>query len=367
MSKRLDLLAAAILAVGGFALSSSIPAFAEDQPAGAQTGQAAQNGAAQSGAAQSGAQQPGAGAQQPGAAADQSAAQSAADRTGISAQAGEMEVRQALSQTAQAVLSQDGAKMLAQQFAQADQDRLKDIDAQQLNQTVDQIRQAYKAKYQQDLDLSRNAEMVFNTGFFRIGSAEEGARQASARIGADSSSSSAAGAAGAAADKVGTAADKVGAASGQAGAAAGGSGTADKVGAAADKVGAAAGQTGAAAQTASSTTGQNLSVIIPSEQPASDKAAAGTQLNLVKEGASWKIQLPASVDGKQLTQRLQEHLQAAVQMKDQWPADANDAARALSRHVFMALGTESAAGASGATGAGSTTPDSSGAGAGSTK
>jgi hypothetical protein len=69
------------------------------------------------------------------------------------------------------------------------------------------------------------------------------------------------------------------------------------------------------------------------------------RLNLVKEGSSWKIDVPESIDAQQLNQRLQQQLQMAADHKDRWPADANDAARAISHHVFAALGSESSAGA----------------------
>jgi hypothetical protein len=260
---------------------------------------------AQDQAGQAQQQQPGAAAQQvpaqPGAtqSPDQSgAAQQTGDRTSA-AQPAESEIRQTLAQTDQMVLDKDQAKNLAQLFCQKDQDRIKDFDAQQVSASVDQIRQAYKDKYQQDLDLTKNADQVFNSQFFRIGPGE--ARTASERIGADATS--AAGAAKSGAD--------------------------------------AAGQKDAA-QAAASGAGPMITVDIPAsgDQPA-------TKLNLVKEGSSWKIDLPDRVDGKQLAQRLNDHLQMAVQQKDKWPADASEGARAISRHVFMAFGSEGS-GASGA-------------------
>jgi hypothetical protein len=88
------------------------------------------------------------------------------------------------------------------------------------------------------------------------------------------------------------------------------------------------------------------------------------RLNLVKEGSSWKIDLPDSIDAQKLSQRLSDHLQMATQMKDKWPADANEAARAISHHVFVALSSDSS-GPTGATGAGATgTGAGAGAGAG---
>src|SRR5437870_2299020 len=110
--KRFDLLAAAVLAVGGFGLAVS-PAFAEDQAA--QPSQQQQQAGQQPSAAQPSAGQPATPADQSGAAPS---AQSAADRGAAAQQASESDVRQALSQCAQAVLTKGGANNLIQCFAQ---------------------------------------------------------------------------------------------------------------------------------------------------------------------------------------------------------------------------------------------------------
>jgi hypothetical protein len=51
----------------------------------------------------------------------------------------------------------------------------------------------------------------------------------------------------------------------------------------------------------------------------------------------WKIDVPDGVDGKKLYDNLLKHLTMANEMKDQWPADVNDAYRAVSHHVLMAV------------------------------
>jgi len=53
----------------------------------------------------------------------------------------------------------------------------------------------------------------------------------------------------------------------------------------------------------------------------------------------------------------------AAQMKDQWPTDANEAARAISHHVFVAFSDSSASAGAGAAGAGASGAGTSGAGA----
>ncbi|HEV7300102.1 MAG TPA: hypothetical protein VGN72_12105 [Tepidisphaeraceae bacterium] len=52
---------------------------------------------------------------------------------------------------------------------------------------------------------------------------------------------------------------------------------------------------------------------------------------------AWKIDVPDSVDGPKLKQNIIAHLNAAVAMKDQWPADANQAYANLSTHMLQAL------------------------------
>jgi hypothetical protein len=71
------------------------------------------------------------------------------------------------------------------------------------------------------------------------------------------------------------------------------------------------------------------------------------RLNLVREGTSWKIDVPDDVDAQKLSQNLQQQLQQCVQMKDQWPADATQAQQQISHAVFIAL-AEPSAGAAGA-------------------
>jgi hypothetical protein len=312
VQKKLAVFTAAMLTVGGIGLM----AHGQAQPAD-QAGQAQQQ------------QQPAAG-QSTGAAAQPSDLSGRATAAGdqAAAMASESEVRQTLAQTAQSVLDKDQIKNISQQFCQRDQDRLKDFKSDQVSMAADQLKQAYKEKYQQDLDLSKNADQVFNSQFFRIGAGGE-ARTASERIGADATSAQkdAAGVGAAAREGV-PAGDAAQATSPQnSGAAGAGAGA------------------GAGAQVAAASAGPMIAVTIPASHDLPD-----TRLNLVKEGSSWKIDLPESIDAQQLSQRLSDHLQMATQMKDKWPADANEAARAISHHVFVALGSDSG----GATGAGAT-------------
>jgi len=51
----------------------------------------------------------------------------------------------------------------------------------------------------------------------------------------------------------------------------------------------------------------------------------------------WKIDVPDNVDGAKLYDNLLKHLTMANEHKDQWPADVNDAYRAVAHHVLMAV------------------------------
>ncbi len=52
---------------------------------------------------------------------------------------------------------------------------------------------------------------------------------------------------------------------------------------------------------------------------------------------SWRIDIPDTVDAATLRANLQKHLTKAHEMKDQWPADANEAYLAVSHHVLLAI------------------------------
>jgi len=52
---------------------------------------------------------------------------------------------------------------------------------------------------------------------------------------------------------------------------------------------------------------------------------------------SWKIDVPDQVDGQKLYTNLIDQLTMIDNMKDQWPTDVNDAYRAVSHHVLMAV------------------------------
>lgn len=69
----------------------------------------------------------------------------------------------------------------------------------------------------------------------------------------------------------------------------------------------------------------------------------------------WKINVPDTVDGPKLKANLLKHLSMVADMKDKWPADVNEAYRAVSHHVLAAvLDADSEQAADKATGASGT-------------
>src|SRR4051812_43123284 len=75
--------------------------------------------------------------------------------------------------------------------------------------------------------------------------------------------------------------------------------------------------------------------------PASHGAPALT-VPLIHEATGWKIDVPDTLDAAKLRANLIAHLGEVQNMKDQWPADVNEAYRAMSHHVLMAVMDQSA-------------------------
>jgi len=345
MTKR-QILTAAIVTVGGFGLVS-LPASAEDNAASSAAQPSAGQSSSSSSAGQSSAGQSSSSAQPSGSDASGSGAQTAGSSSGATANASQSDAKKVLSQTANAIVSKDGLKNLSQQVCSKDAQRVGDLSQQQaqVDQAADQLRQAYKDKYQKDLDLSQNADQVFTAEFIQIGGASDQARQASGQVPADQGTSpSASSTGGASGSASGTSGSSGAGASGSVGAG-GASGTANIGGASVSgnvgSSGAAASATGDAAQTAGSSMG-GTTVTIPASHGMPE-----ARIRLVQEGGQWKIALPQGADAKQFADNVSKQLQQCAQMKDQWPADANQAQQAIVHSVLIAFSDQSSGGASG--------------------
>ncbi len=70
--------------------------------------------------------------------------------------------------------------------------------------------------------------------------------------------------------------------------------------------------------------------------PAGEGANIDT-LKLVNESGDWKVDIADSIDGNKLANNLDKHLKMVVNMKAEWPDDVNEAQRAVAHHVAAAL------------------------------
>jgi hypothetical protein len=88
-------------------------------------------------------------------------------------------------------------------------------------------------------------------------------------------------------------------------------------------------------------------VYFPSQKNASEVAVSLVRQVPVPKGDedmvaplpsdTWKIDIPDSIDAQKLSSNLNKHLSKVDSMKNQWPADVNDAYRFVSQHTLMAM------------------------------
>ncbi len=73
--------------------------------------------------------------------------------------------------------------------------------------------------------------------------------------------------------------------------------------------------------------------------PENDSFSGGNEIkiSLVREGGSWKIDIPDSVTSAMLKAGLIQRLEMVEQLKDRWPTDQNQAYRLVARHVLQGV------------------------------
>lgn len=200
-------------------------------------------------------------------------------------------VRTLLKNVTEAAVKKDGFDNLVKRFVDADRDRigkndLTRADWDKLNGRIEQFQKDWKAKYNQDFDIDHE-DLVFNDQF-RITRGEIGdAQPAGSRVDPGKPDTT-----------PGPEADKLG----------GGDINRDK--------------------------GRNVAKVT---FPASH-GLPQVYVPLINElPANWKIDVPDDVDARKLYDNLLTHITMADEHKDVWPADVNDAYRAISHHVFLAI------------------------------
>jgi hypothetical protein len=200
-------------------------------------------------------------------------------------------VHNLLSNTTEAALSKNGFDNVVNRFVDADRNRISKNDLTQadwdkLNGRIEQFQKDWKAKYGQDFDIEKE-DIVFNDQF-RITRGEIGdAQPAGGRVDPTQPETT-----------PGPDSEKVG----------GGDANRDP--------------------------GRNVAKVT---FPASH-GMPNVYVPLINEFPGvWKIDAPDSLDARKFYDNLLNHLTMANEMKAEWPADVNDAYRAVSHHVFMAI------------------------------
>jgi hypothetical protein len=292
-NKHLCIVAAAALAVGGMGLTS---AMGQDTPP----------------ADRSAAERAGDAARDAGQAAGQ-AAQDAEKAASDAARAADTpaknteEIHDVLAQVAEAALTKEGLDDMVERFVDADRNRLGQNqnvlkDTQELDGRIAQIRNDWKAKYNEDFDIT-DEEKVYG-GFAMIAEGEIGAPR--------------------------TAGDRV----------------------RAPAEGVDAPKTGTDGQTAADRNlndpGRNIATVTIPEK----HGLKAVTVPMIHEAGGWKIDIPDSVDANKLREAVKTALTKVGDMKDQWPADKNESYRIVSHYVLAQLfADQQQAGAPGAPGA----------------
>lgn len=215
------------------------------------------------------------------------------------------DIRETLKGSTQAALTKGGFDDLVERFVDADRNRLgKDGFTEKDHATLDgriaQLQADWKAKYNQDFAM-KDKEAVFTAAFATIIQSEVGggARLASDRaIGSNATTPPA-----------------------------GGQPSIDPAQAQRDANKVAGGDTNL-------NPGRNIATI----QVAASHGLPALSVPMIHEFPDvWKIDVPDNYSAEQMHDNLLKHLTMVGQMKDQWPADVNDAYRVVAHHVLMAV------------------------------
>jgi len=296
MTKHLSIAAAAALAVAGMAWNVQAQNTTDNQPNAAEraldkTGNAIENAAEKTG----------------------DAAKSAADKTKnavAGSHSSKEEINDVLAQVAEAAMTKKGLNDMAERFVDADRNRLgqnKDaLKNAELDGLVAQLEQDWKTKYTHEFDI-KDEDKVYD-GFAMITEGEitkDSAQQAGAQI------------------KVDTDRNPDGSVKAEVK-------TDTNTGVDAPKANT-NGQT--AADKNLNDPGRNIAtVIIPASHGLPE-----VKVPLIHEAGGWKIDIPDSVTADKLRDNVKNALTMCKDHKDQWPADENEAFRAVSHKILAAI------------------------------
>ena len=220
-------------------------------------------------------------------------------------------IRDVLAQVAEASVTKDGLDDLVERLVDADRNRLgqSSLDNnEKLNGIIDQFRQNWKAKYNQDFDIS-DEDAVYTNQFAMIMQGEigeGGARVAGERV------------PGAPADPAAPGAPRDPAAPGA---------PADPVGPDADRDRVAGGDT-------NRDPGRNVATVMIKESHGLPSA----HVSMIHEMPdSWRIDVPDTVTAEQLRGNIENALTKLNEKQAEWPADVNEAYRHATHVIVLAV------------------------------
>src|SRR5215212_9175790 len=239
------------------------------------------------------------------------------------------QIHDVLAQVAEAALTKDGLDDMVERFVDADRNRLgQSQDSLKADDTINgriaQIQKDWKAKYNDDFDI-KDEDKVYSLSFATIAEGEQGgARTASGSISGDvnrtSGGTSASGNVGGVSGNVNVNTD-ANKASGDVN---------NKTGVDAPKANT-DGQT--AADTNRNDPGRNVATV----HIAASHGMPALDVPMIHEAGGWKLDIPDSVDGNKFRSNVQAALTEIGDKKDKWSADADDAYRAVTHRVLMAI------------------------------
>jgi len=309
MRRHLSIVTAAAITVGAMGMTSTLRAQDNTAPADPNkptVGQKIENAADKTGDAIKNA------ADKTGDAL-KSAEQKTADSLGLHKDASAQqskhaeEIHDVMAQVAEAALTKKGLDDMAERFVDADRNRLgQNQDAlknnEKLDGRIDEFRKDWKAKYNQDFDIKAE-DKVYDANFASITEGEEGrARTAGERISGD----------------VNTPAGRADV------------NVENKTGVDAPKANT-DGQT--AADKNLNDPGRNIATV----HIAASHGMAALDVPMIHEAGGWKLDIPDSVDANKFRDNVQNALTHCDEKKADWPADANDAYRAVTHSVLLAI------------------------------
>jgi hypothetical protein len=217
------------------------------------------------------------------------------------------DIRNTLATTTEAAVTNGGFKDVVKHFVDADRTRLGHYTSPdgfaKLNGRIDSFRKDWKAKYGEEFSFSKNANGVLGDSFARISQGEIG--EARTAAGREAPSNEPKMGAGTAEDLKKSGVSNIDANSAQPG---GGDTNKD--------------------------VGRSIATALIPAGPGSPEVA----IPLIHElPNSWQIDLPDNVDGQKLQDSLLNHLTMVDEDRANWPANVDDAYRAVARHVMTAI------------------------------